>query len=648
MLENQAEELNPVSIPAIVVDQDPPSPPKPAHVIVARKKSGQPVTADPNVQTIDAITSFSDLPLSEDVQRAIQLTGYEQPTSIQAEIIPLMLDGRDVMAQAQTGTGKTAAFALPILSRININRRQPQVLVLTPTRELAIQVAKSFSTYGSCLPRFSVAAIYGGQDYEPQLKQLRRGVDVIVGTPGRIIDHIKRGTLDLSGIECLVLDEADEMLNMGFLEDVEFVLEHAPKKRQIALFSATIPQPIREIAQRYLDNPAKVTIRKKTMTAELIRQRAVFVNPRDKMNLLIRFLEAETTDGVIVFTRTRDTTTVVAERLIRAGLSAAALNGEMQQRTRERTIERLKSGQLNIVVATDVAARGLDVTRISHVFNFDFPEGSESYIHRIGRTGRAGRKGEAVIFLSKSQRGKLRLIEKATRQPIEIVDPPSAEQVNQARIQEFKQQLADTIAKQDLGVFRKLIGEFAEQSGEPLETIASAIAYMGQQGRSFLVKELPACQPHDGNDRRGSKERKDRKDRGGKRERYSGPPEPGMNRYRVAVGRRDGVGPGNIVGAVANEAGIDGQQIGPIQIHDSYSTIDLPEDISREVFESLRQTRIAGRPLDLRPARESDHRSSRPRSGKHAANQRPRGNKSFFKGKAGFAGNRKKRKVKSA
>ncbi len=458
MLENHTEEPILNAAPVMVAEPDPVDHPVTEKVIVARKKPKKQATAGMEIQLTEATIRFSDLPLGEEVQRAIKLAGYDQPTPIQAEIIPLMLEGRDVMAQAQTGTGKTAAFALPILSRINTKCRRPQVLVLTPTRELAIQVAKSFSTYGSCLPRFSVAAIYGGQDYEPQLKQLKRGVDVIVGTPGRIIDHIKRETLDLSGIECLVLDEADEMLNMGFLEDVEFVLKHAPDERQIALFSATIPQPIRDIAHRYLNNPAKVTIKKKTMTADSIRQRAVFVTPRDKVNLLIRFLEAETTDGVIVFTRTRETTTVVAEQLIRAGLSAVALNGEMPQRTRERTIERLKSGQLNILVATDVAARGLDVTRVSHVFNFDFPEGSESYIHRVGRTGRAGRKGEAIIFLTQPQRSRLRLIEKATRQPIEIVDPPSADHINQSRIRGFKEKLAATIAEQDLGLFQKLIG----------------------------------------------------------------------------------------------------------------------------------------------------------------------------------------------
>ncbi|MEZ6091300.1 MAG: DEAD/DEAH box helicase [Pirellulaceae bacterium] len=341
---------------------------------------------------------FKDLQLSPEVQRAIEQTGYDKPTAIQAKIIPYMLQQRDLLAQSQTGTGKTAAFALPILSQINLRAPTPEVLVLTPTRELAIQVAKSFSTYGNHIPGFAVCAIYGGQDYEVQFRQLRRGVQVVVGTPGRVIDHINRGTLDLDGIRCLVLDEADEMLNMGFLEDVEYVLERAPAERQIALFSATLPAPIRAIAERYLNDPAKVTIKKKTMTAESIRQRALFVPQRDKIEALTRILEVEKTDGVIVFTKTRESTITVAEELTRAGLAASPINGDMPQKVRERTIEQLKSGQLDILVATDVAARGLDVQRISHVFNFDLPHDSESYVHRIGRTGRAGEAARRSFF----------------------------------------------------------------------------------------------------------------------------------------------------------------------------------------------------------------------------------------------------------
>ncbi len=403
-----------------------------------------------------------------------------------------MLEGRDVLAQSQTGTGKTAAFALPILSRLDVGRRKPpQVLVLAPTRELAIQVTNSFSTYAACMPDFAVAAIYGGQDYEPQLRQLRRGVHVVVGTPGRVIDHIRRGTLDLSGIQCLVLDEADEMLNMGFLEDVQFVLKQVPQQRQIALFSATLPGPIRDIADQYLNDPVKITIKKKTMTAESIRQRALFVAPRDKIDVLTRILEVEETDGVIVFTKTKAATMTVAEQLSRAGLSAIALNGDMPQTVRERAIERLKSGQLDVLVATDVAARGLDVPRISHVFNYDLPHDSQSYIHRVGRTGRAGRSGEAIIFLSNAQRGKLRLIERATKQPIEVVQPPTTDDINAMRVKRFKQRIDQVTSARDLSMFKELIAEYAAESGKPLEMIAAALAQIGQQGRPFLLKDQP-------------------------------------------------------------------------------------------------------------------------------------------------------------
>ncbi len=541
------------------------------------------------------------MPLTAEVQQAVKAVGYERPTPVQTEIIPHLLVGRDVLAQSQTGTGKTAAFALPILSRIETESPVLQVLVLVPTRELAIQVSDAFSTYGANTKGFRQAVIYGGQDYEIQYRQLRQNPQVVVGTPGRVIDHIKRGKLDISEIECLVLDEADEMLNMGFLEDVKFVLDHAPDYRQIALFSATLPEPIRKIAHRYLNNPAKVTIQRKTMTADSIRQRAVFVSPRDRIELLIRFLEAENADGVIVFTRTRESTTIVAEKLARAGVSAAALNGEMPQRSRERTIERLKSGKLDVLVATDVAARGLDVSRISHVFNYDFPEGSESYVHRVGRTGRAGKAGEAIIFLTHAQRSKLRFVEKATRQPIEFVEPPSIDQVNAARIKRFYERLDQTIAHRELRVFTKLVDDYAQQSGHSVDLIAAAIAMTSQNGRDFLMKDRPI-----GGDTKRSEKRSRKKNeardqpRKGRRERSDGPPAPGMARFRIAVGKRDGVRPGNIVGAVINEARIESDEIGPIQIHQSYSTIDLPSDKGSKIMGMLKETRVSGRLMKIR------------------------------------------------
>jgi ATP-dependent RNA helicase DeaD len=550
--------------------------------------------------------TFADLPLRKEVHLAIEQTGYTKPTDIQSEIIPFMLDGRDVLAQSQTGSGKTAAFALPILSRIDMNKHKPQVLVLAPTRELAIQVSRSFETYAAGLPRLNVLAIYGGADYDNQFRKLKKGVHVVVGTPGRVIDHVNRGTLDLSDIQCLVLDEADEMLNMGFLEDVEFVLTKTPKSRQVALFSATMPQPIRNISKRYLNDPAKVTIKRKTATAESIRQRAVMVSPRDKIDCLTRFLEVEETDGVIVFTRTKDATVTVAEQLNRLGFSAIALNGDMPQRTRERTIENLKAGRLDVLVATDVAARGLDVKRISHVFNYDLPEGSESYIHRVGRTGRAGRKGEAIIFLTRSQRGKLKLIERVTKQVIEVVPPPSTDAINEMRVKRFKQKITDVTGEQDLTMFKKLLSDYAEESGKPMEMIAAAVAHMGQRGQPFMMKDRP----------KKKFDREDRRDganagrgRGGRR--MNGAVPEGMKRYRIAVGRRDGVGPGNIVGAVANEAGIEGDSIGPIRIFESYSTIDLPGNMPGDVMETLQNVYVSGRQLKLREAGDDDSRPSK-------------------------------------
>ena len=535
-------------------------------------------------------SGFAAMPLLDEVKTAIKNAGYENPTPIQAEIIPQLLYGRDVLAQSQTGSGKTAAFALPILTRIETQCNEPQVLVLVPTRELAIQVGNSFKEYGSQIKDFNFAVIYGGQDYEIQYRQLRKGPQVIVGTPGRVIDHIKNGKLDISEIECLVLDEADEMLNMGFIDDVEFVLKHAPMERQIALFSATLPEPIRKISRQYLNDPAKVTIKQKTLTADSIRQRAVFTAPRDRADVLIRFLEAEEADGAIVFTRTRETTSVVADKLARAGLKAVALNGEMPQKARERTIEKLKSGQLDILVATDIAARGLDVSRVSHVFNYDLPEGPEAYTHRIGRTGRAGKKGEAIIFATRSQLGKLRFIEKITRQKIEIVDPPTADQINNMRIKRFYADIEKTIANRDMQFFKKLVGDFIQQSDHDSEDIAAAIAMMGQNGRDFLMKDRPV------------RERKDlTREKGRSR---SNSIEPGMARFRIAVGKRDGVRPGNIVGAVTNEAEISGEDIGSIRIYQSYSTIDLPADQSDNILELLSDTRVSGRPIQIRPYEE--------------------------------------------
>ena len=553
-----------------------------------------------NETTDNETGGFSDLPLCPEVQTAIKTAGYQNPTPIQAEIIPHLLYGRDVLAQSQTGSGKTAAFALPVLTRIENEINEPQVLVLVPTRELAIQVGNSFQAYGSHLDGFKLAIIYGGQDYQIQYRQLRKGPQVIVGTPGRVIDHIKNGKLDISEIECLVLDEADEMLNMGFIDDVEFVLGRMPEERQIALFSATLPDAIRKLSSRYLNDPAKVTIKQKTLTADSIRQRAVFTAPRDRVDMLVRFLEAEEADGAIVFTRTRETTSVVADKLSRAGLRAFALNGEMPQKARERTIEKLKSGQLDILVATDIAARGLDVSRISHVFNYDLPEGPEAYTHRIGRTGRAGKTGEAIIFVSRSQQGKLKFIEKTTRQKIEIVDPPTADQINKMRVKRFYADIDNTIANRDMHFFEKLIGDYIEQSDHEVKDIAAAIAMIGQNGRDFLMKDRPV------------RERKENS-RGKGRTPHSNSPEPGMARFRISVGKQDGVRPGNIVGAVTNEAEISGEDIGSIRIYHSYSTVDMPADRAEEIMDLLSDTRVSGRAIQIRPYEERQERPRKPK-----------------------------------
>lgn len=639
-----------------------------ATAIDANPEPGE-ETADESAEQTAAqrLPAFAALGLGEKLLQALEKSGYEQPTPIQAAIIPEMIAGRDVLAQSQTGSGKTAAFALPILSKLDRVQRKPQVLVLAPTRELAIQVSKSFETYGSRTKNFAIATIYGGQSYEPQLRQLKQRPQVVVGTPGRVIDHLERKTLDLSQLQWLVLDEADEMLNMGFLDDVKKVLEHTPADRRIALFSATMPGPIREIADQYLRNPARITIKQKTMTAENIRQRAVVVKPHFKLEVLTRLLEIEETDGVIVFTKTREASVEVAERLVKAGLAAVALNGDMPQRTRERTIEQLKSGKLDILVATDVAARGLDVSRVSHVVNFDLPQDSSSYVHRVGRTGRAGRKGEAFILLAPSQRGKLKSIEKVTRQAIELVQPPTAGEISQARIRRFKEQILKTVAEQDLAQVETLLNELSAESGQSMATIAAAVTQLLQGDRQlFGIREPKAWneqdrgERHSGEDRgRGRRERdwdreprshsrsegreegrfqrrergfRDREEQTGDRRerradagdrtsfRKGGPPSAGMERYRIEVGHQDGVRPGNIVGAVTNEAGLDGSDIGPITIHDSFSTIDLPVWVAEDICEVLHETWVSGKQLRIRPAAAGDDGDSSgggmPRRGK--------------------------------
>ena len=601
----------------------------------------------------DSPLTFRDLALSEPVQQAVSKSGYESPSPIQAAVIPFLLDGRDVIGQAQTGTGKTAAFALPALSRIDPNKSAVQVLVLAPTRELALQVSKSFSTYGSCMNGLSVLPIYGGQDYEPQLRQLRRGVQVVVGTPGRVIDHIKRGTLSVDSLDCLVLDEADEMLNMGFLEDVQFVLDQTPSETQIALFSATLPEPIRRIAKKHLKDPETIQIKQKTMTADSIRQRALYVTPRQKPELLIRLLEAEQTDGVIVFAKTKESTTNLADELTRRGYAAAALNGDMPQGLRERTVQKLKSGDLNILVATDVAARGLDVSRISHVINYDAPHDNESYVHRIGRTGRAGRSGEAILLLSKGQTGRLKAIERLTRQSIEIVHPPSTAEINQKRVDGFKERIRETIAEKDVTFFKKMIQEYAETSGHSLEMVAAALADMAQNGRPLLLKDVPKAKREKDQSSKRDFDNSYESDRPSHRRSSRGAPvREGMQRFRVEVGHVDGLKPGNLVGAIANEAGIEGRCIGPINIETHYSTVDLPQGMPNDIFQTLRRTWVVGKQLEIRGFDDrKSHEDGSNHPGKRKSFSKNGGAKRFAKGAASQAGakfGKKKKNKKKA
>ncbi len=544
--------------------------------------------------------SFSDLALSEPVAKAVENAGYETPSPIQAEIIPFMLEGRDVLGQAQTGTGKTAAFALPVLSMIDLSIKTPQVLVLAPTRELAIQVAEAFHGYASELKGFHVLPIYGGQDYGIQLKQLRRGVHVIVGTPGRVMDHMRKGTLKLNQLTTLILDEADEMLRMGFIDDVEWVLEQIPQKKQIALFSATMPTVIRKIAQKYLHNPEQVTIKVKTATAENIRQRYWLVSGVHKLDALTRILEAEKFEGMIIFVRTKTATIELAEKLEARGHSASAINGDMSQQLRERAINHLKQGKLDILIATDVAARGLDVDRITHVVNYDIPYDTESYIHRIGRTGRAGRTGDAILFVSPRERRLLGNIERATKKKVEQMQLPSTDYINNARISRFKQRITDTLAADELSFFNQLIEQYQSEHDVPAVDIAAALAKISQGETPLLLKEIP---------KRAGKERPDRNDRPGSRSRGERDRKPKRSRgehsdikmelYRIEVGHSHGVKPGNIVGAIANETGIDGDHIARIKIEENYSTVELPAGMPKELFQELKKVRVVGQQLNI-------------------------------------------------
>jgi ATP-dependent RNA helicase DeaD len=608
--------------------------------------------------TTDAVTSFNQLALNKFLLKALDEVGYESPSPIQAQTIPLLLDSRDIIGQAQTGTGKTAAFALPLISNINLKQKDPSVLVLAPTRELAIQVAEAFQKYARHMKGFHVLPVYGGQDFRGQISALKRGVHVIVGTPGRVMDHMRRGTLKLDNLKALVLDEADEMLRMGFIDDVEWVLEQTPPTRQIALFSATMPQQIRRIATKYLTDPEQVTIKQKTATASTIRQRFWPVSGVHKLDALTRILEAEEFDAMIIFVRTKNSTVELSDKLEARGYAAAAINGDIQQKQRERSIQNLKNGKLDILVATDVAARGLDVPRISHVVNYDIPHDTESYIHRIGRTGRAGREGDAILFVAPREKRLLSAIERATKKPIDMMELPSTELINEQRIEKFKLRISDTLESQKLDLFLNMIEEYQQKHDVPALNIAAALAHLVQGESPFLLQNKPQKKmdkswkdsggssnrkPSRRERERGEKgergERGERnnqgRDRDRKRDRSADdrPPADDMASYRIEVGNDHDVKPGNIVGAIANEAGLDSKNIGHIKIYDDYSLVDLPDGMPKDVFNDLKKVWVSGQQLKISRLVSGNEKRAE-KSDKKKSKNRKRDKKNIGKRKA--------------
>ena len=591
-------------------------------------------------ETIPVITTFRDLNLPTELLKALDEVGYETPSPIQAKTIPLLMAGTDVLGNAPTGTGKTAAFGLPLLSRVDVTDNHVQLMVLTPTRELAIQVAEALQRYASHMKGFHVLPIYGGQEYSGQIRQLKRGVHVIVGTPGRIMDHIRKRTLDLSGLRALVLDEADEMLRMGFLDDVEWILEQMPKERQMALFSATMPKEVKRISQKYLRDPEVVEIKSLTATAETITQRYWLVSNAHKLDALTRILEVEPFDAMLIFVRTKLATTELAQRLEARGYSASALNGDMVQKSREDMIKRLKNGSLDILVATDVAARGLDVDRISHVVNYDIPYDTEAYIHRIGRTGRAGRRGEAILFVAPRETRMLSAIERATRQKIEQLELPSTEMVNNKRIAAFKQTITDTLGAGQLDYLRTVMEQYQQEHDIPALEIAAALAKMAIGDRDLLITDKPTPTRPERDDKPDSRARPN--DRPGRtarssearpprRARDSKPPE-GLERFRIEVGHQHEVKPGNIVGAIANEAGLDAAHIGHIDIHDEFSYVDLPSGMPADIFHDLKKVRVCGHAMKITRTNEDSTAAvtrAKPRveTGKTPRAEKPRSDK---------------------
>lgn len=566
-----------------------------------------PVSDNAETETIDP-RGFADLGLGDRILKGLADVGYESPSAIQAETIPHLLAGRDVMGLAQTGTGKTAAFALPILDRLDLSQKTPQALVLAPTRELAIQVCEAFEKYAANLRGVHVLPVYGGQGYGVQLSALRRGVHIVVGTPGRIMDHLEKGTLDLTELRFLVLDEADEMLNMGFAEDVETILADTPADKQVALFSATMPKQIKTLSQKYLTDPVSISIERKTRTAENITQRYLVVSYPQKVDALTRILEVENFEGMIVFVRTKSETELLAEKLRARGYSAAAISGDVQQAQRERTVNQLKDGKLDILVATDVAARGLDVERISHVVNYDIPTDTEAYVHRIGRTGRAGRSGDAISFITPRERYLLKHIEKATRSTLQQMQLPSVDQVNETRLARFDDQITAALESPSIDFFRDVVGHYIKEHDVPEADVAAALAIVMQGDKPLLLEPEPERPKFDRD--RGERGRPDRGDswsdrgrdgggRDGRPSRGSRPTGAGLASYKIQVGKRQRVEPRQIVGAIANEGGLDRRDFGRITIRPDYSIVELPEKLPAEAWEKLKNTRISGKLIEL-------------------------------------------------
>jgi len=536
--------------------------------------------------------SFRDLKIAEPLIAALDEIGYETPSPIQSQAIPQLLKGLDLLGHAPTGTGKTAAFALPLLSRLDMQDKHVQIMTLTPTRELAIQVAEAYQRYASHIKGFHVLPIYGGQEYSGQIRQLKRGVQVVVGTPGRVMDHMRKGTLKLGGLQALVLDEADEMLRMGFIDEVEWILDQTPEGRQMALFSATMPKEIERIARRHLNKPQEISIKARTATAETIRQRYWQVSGFHKLDALTRILEVENFDAILMFVRTKTATTELAEKLEARGYAAAAMNGDMAQAHREQTVERLKRGSLDILVATDVAARGLDVDRISHVVNYDIPYDTEAYIHRIGRTGRAGRSGDAILFVAPRERRMLSAIERATRQKISRLELPTTETVNNKRIADFKQKISDTLAGGEIAFMQNLVEQYRNEHDVPALDIAAALAKMSIGDKPLLLSAEKERPPRQSKDERPARDKK-------RRDKSLPELDSDKQRYRIDVGHEHGVKPGNIVGAIANEAGLAGEHIGHISIEKNFSLVDLPAGMPRDIFMDLKKVRVCGRPMKI-------------------------------------------------